>query len=73
MIDRYRDYVREPKDSGYRALHLVALKKGRHVEVQVRTQLQDTWANQVEHDSRQQRTDFKSGRGEAECMPTMSE
>lgn len=47
-------------------MHLIALKKGRHVEVQIRTKLQDAWANQVEHDSRRQRTDFKSGRGEAE-------
>lgn len=65
-VDRYRDYVRSPKESGYRALHLIALKKGHHVEVQIRTKLQDAWANQVEQDSRRQRTDFKSGLGRAE-------
>lgn len=65
-IHRYRDYVRNPKDSGYRAVHLIAVKKAVFVEVQLRTVLQDLWANQVEHDSRAFRTDFKSGRGEAE-------
>lgn len=66
QIKRYRDYVRSPKDSGYRAVHIVAIKDGVFIEVQLRTYLQDVWANQVEHDSRHLRTDFKSGRGAAE-------
>jgi GTP pyrophosphokinase len=62
-IHRYRDYVREPKDSGYRALHLIAEKSGFKIEIQLRTFLQDYWANQVERDSRHQAVDFKSGKG----------
>jgi putative GTP pyrophosphokinase len=62
-VHRYRDYVREPKHSGYRALHLIVVKKGVKIELQLRTVLQDLWANQVELDSRHLRVDFKSGRG----------
>lgn len=62
-VHRYRDYVREPKDSGYRALHLIVVKQGLKVEVQLRTYLQDFWANQVERDSRHLRIDYKSGKG----------
>ncbi len=63
-VHRYRDYVRRPKASGYRALHLIVIKQGVKLEVQIRTFLQDYWANQVEHDSRQLRVDYKSGKGQ---------
>jgi putative GTP pyrophosphokinase len=63
-VHRYRDYVRNPKDSGYRALHLIVVKQGVKIEVQVRTFHQDYWANQVERDSRHLRVDYKSGDGQ---------
>jgi ppGpp synthetase/RelA/SpoT-type nucleotidyltranferase len=63
-VHRYRDYVRDPKPSGYRALHLIVLKRDVKIEVQLRTVLQDVWANQIERDSRLLRTDYKSGAGE---------
>src|SRR5581483_10253476 len=63
QVHRHRDYVREPKDSGYRALHLIVNKRGVKVEVQLRTALQDFWANQVERDSRHLGVDYKSGAG----------
>jgi hypothetical protein len=47
-ITRFRDYVVEPKADGYRALHLVNRHRGRLIEVQLRTRLQDSWANFVE-------------------------
>jgi ppGpp synthetase/RelA/SpoT-type nucleotidyltranferase len=65
-VHRYRDYVRAPKNSGYRALHLIVVKQGMKIEVQLRTYLQDFWANQVERDSRSLRTDYKSGKGHDE-------
>jgi putative GTP pyrophosphokinase len=65
-IHRYRDYVRAPKPSGYRAIHIIAVKKGVHVEVQLRTSLQDVWANQVERDSRALRVNYKAGAGAEE-------
>ncbi len=61
-IERVRDYVASPKDSGYRAKHLIVVKKTRRIEVQLRTPLQDTWANQVEADSRWA-PNFKAGAG----------
>jgi putative GTP pyrophosphokinase len=66
QVSRYRDYVREPKDSGYRALHLIVLKQGCKIEVQLRTVLQDFWANEVERQSRALRVDYKSGKGSHE-------
>lgn len=56
-----RDYIRQPKDSGYRGVHLVFKfnnKQGRQpdsrdwdgllIEVQLRTELQHAWATSVE-------------------------
>jgi putative GTP pyrophosphokinase len=61
-IERVRDYVVAPKPSGYRAKHVIVVKKDRRIEVQLRTPLQDTWANQVEADSRWA-ANFKAGQG----------
>jgi hypothetical protein len=47
-ITRFRDYVAEPKDDGYRALHLINRNHGRLIEVQLRTPNLDHWANIVE-------------------------
>jgi putative GTP pyrophosphokinase len=63
-VTRTRDYASEPKDSGYRAVHLIVRRKGRLIEVQLRTPLQDAWANQVEEDSRRVGRNFKGGEGQ---------
>jgi hypothetical protein len=65
-VTRTRDYAAEPKDSGYRAVHLIVRRKGRLIEVQLRTPLQDEWANQVEEDSRRVGRNFKGGEGQQE-------
>lgn len=62
-IVRTRDYIEKPKASGYRALHHVVRRDGRLIEVQLRTILQDEWANQVEDDGRQLGMGFKFGSG----------
>jgi putative GTP pyrophosphokinase len=62
-IIRVRDYIAEPKPSGYRALHLIVRRGGYPVEVQLRTVLQDAWANQVEEDGRQIGVGLKFGAG----------
>jgi ppGpp synthetase/RelA/SpoT-type nucleotidyltranferase len=62
-IHRHRDYVLQPKPSGYRAHHLIVERRGRRIEVQLRTPRQDFWANTVEYDSRTTREDLKSGAG----------
>lgn len=65
-VTRTREYAAEPKDSGYRAVHLIVRRKGRLIEVQLRTPLQDAWANQVEEDSRRVGRNFKGGEGQQE-------
>jgi hypothetical protein len=62
-IERVRDYVENPKSSGYRAMHLIVRRKGYRIEVQLRTPNQDEWANGVEEDSRRLRMGLKSGFG----------
>ena len=46
-IIRERDYQAEPRD-GYRALHVVVHSQGKAVEVQIRTELEEQWANAAE-------------------------
>lgn len=65
-IVRVRDYIADPKPSGYQALHLIVRRGGYPVEVQLRTVLQDAWANQVEEDGRQIGVGLKFGAGTAE-------
>ena len=65
-VVRTRDYISSPKPSGYRALHHIVRRDGRLIEVQLRTFLQDAWANQEEDDGRQLGVGFKFGVGDAE-------
>jgi putative GTP pyrophosphokinase len=63
-IVRERDYIAEPKSSGYRALHLIVRRMGYPIEVQLRTVGQDAWADTVEETSRQVGVDLKFGAGD---------
>ena len=65
-VIKVRDYIAEPKPSGYRALHLIVHRNGYPIEVQLRTVRQDAWANQVEGDGRQIGVGLKFGAGAAE-------
>lgn len=62
-IIQFRDYVAKPKSDGYRALHLIDRNYGRRIEVQLRTRLQDAWANSVEADARRVAPGLKFGAG----------
>jgi hypothetical protein len=62
-ITRFRDYVAEPKADGYRALHLINRHRGRLIEVQIRTPLQDNWADLVEVYSEFAEAGLKYGEG----------
>ena len=62
-IVRFRDYVEEPKADGYQALHLISRHRGRLIEIQLRTPLQDQWANMAEILSRLGAPDLKYGGG----------
>lgn len=65
-ITKFRDYVSEPKEDGYRALHLINRHRGRLIEIQLRTPHQDVWANLVEALSRDAYPGLKFGQGPAE-------
>ena len=67
-ITRFRDYVAEPKADGYRALHLINRNRGRLIEVQLRTPLQDSWANAVEAFARTIAPGLKFGAGPPELQ-----
>lgn len=71
-IVRVRDYIAEPKPSGYRALHLIVLRRGYPIEVQLRTVLQDAWANFVEETGRRTGVGLKFGRGETEVLEALA-
>lgn len=55
-------------DYGYRAVHVVATLDQRLAEVQIRTALQDVWAQIVEQTDKDLGTDLKHGRGPAEWL-----
>ena len=61
-VVRDRDYQTAPRD-GYRALHVVVRAQGRPVEVQVRTELEDQWANASERLAGRIDPDIKYGGG----------
>jgi ppGpp synthetase/RelA/SpoT-type nucleotidyltranferase len=63
-IVRERDYIAEPKSSGYRALHLIVRRMDYPIEVQLRTIGQDIWANVVEETGRRQGVELKFGAGD---------
>lgn len=67
-----KDYIRHPKDDGYRSLHLVfSYHHDRHpqldglkLELQLRTCLQHSWATAVETLGMLRQASFKTGQGD---------
>ena len=47
-LKRVKDYIRNPKDSGYRGKHFIFEKNGMFIEIPLRTQFQHIWATSVE-------------------------
>jgi len=68
------DYIKEPKPDGYRSLHQVyKYANGRHpelnvlhLELQIRTKLQHSWATAVETLGIVEKSSFKTGEGSDE-------
>ncbi len=65
------DYIDEPKQSGYRAVHLVVSYDARLIEIQLRTQLMHAWAVLQESVGTLLDIDLKSGHGPPEVLEYM--
>ena len=63
--DTVRDYVTNPRSSGYRAVHIWTRYDGCRIEVQLRTEMQHDWAKVVEELVVLTGIDYKSGDGPA--------
>lgn len=72
ILEGYDDYIAEPKEDGYRGVHLIykyvgrgngAVYNGLRIEVQLRTQIQHAWATAVETVGLFRREAIKSGEG----------
>lgn len=71
ILYRERDYINNPKDSGYRGVHLVYRYNGAkdkfrnmNVELQIRTKIQHSWATAVEVIDTFTNQSLKSGNGD---------
>lgn len=65
---RVNDYIKEPRDSGYRGVHLIVQYDGRNIEIQLRTPVMHEWAITVERLSGRLRSDLKGGKGPKEVL-----
>jgi hypothetical protein len=69
QIVRESDYRAHGRaDTGYRALHLIALREDRQIEIQLRTVRQQAWAEAVERAANRSQFDLKSGYGPEEML-----
>lgn len=62
-IKRERDYVDKPQESGYWARHIVVVRDGRFVEIQIRTPWEQSWADAVEAADNRFQLTLKDGEG----------
>jgi putative GTP pyrophosphokinase len=65
---RIRDTRDEPTDTGYRALHVIVVRDGRRVEIQLRTPHEHEWAVAVERTGMRLGYGLKEGEGPADLL-----
>lgn len=63
-VKRERDYITQPKSTGYRGVHVVVERDGQRIEIQLRTIGQQTWADAVERTAGRLRMPLKDGGGD---------
>ncbi|MGA7835878.1 MAG: RelA/SpoT domain-containing protein [Acidimicrobiales bacterium] len=63
-----KDYIAEPRDTGYRGVHVVVTYDERLIEVQLRTKLMHEWAVTVERLSGRTGLNLKSAEGPSELQ-----
>jgi ppGpp synthetase/RelA/SpoT-type nucleotidyltranferase len=71
-IVRERDYIVEPKEMGYRAVHVVVERDSRRIEVQLRTERQQRWAEAIESVDARLAMTLKDGTGPPEMTEFFS-
>jgi len=64
----YDDYVKAPKVTGYRAIHVVVLRDQHRIEIQLRTPGQHEWAEAVERASATTGFALKYGDGPSDLL-----
>jgi len=76
---KINDYVAQPKDDGYRSIHLIYQYDGAKPEyvglkseIQIRTALQHSWATAVEALSLRKRVNLKAGEGDEKTLRYMA-
>jgi Region found in RelA / SpoT proteins len=77
-LNRIDDYIENPKDSGYRGIHLIYKAKykaassqiynNQYIEIQLRSKLQHLWATAVETAGTFLRQSLKSSQGEEDWL-----
>jgi putative GTP pyrophosphokinase len=67
-----KDYIAQPRESGYRGVHVVVVYDERLVEVQLRTKVMHDWAITVERLSGRTGLDLKSSKGPPELQEFFS-
>jgi hypothetical protein len=65
-VSDYRDVARP--DTGYRGLHLMVVKRGKVVEIQLRTERQHLWAEEIERIDARLGLKLKDGAGPADLI-----
>jgi ppGpp synthetase/RelA/SpoT-type nucleotidyltranferase len=67
-VVRIEDYATTPKETGYRAVHVVVRRDGHPVEIQLRTAGQHEWAEAVERWAARTRFALKDGDGPSDLL-----
>lgn len=70
-IKRVYDYIAEPRVSGYRAVHVVVVRDGYPIEIQLRTERMHLWAQTVESFSGHYSVNYKQD-GDADIQVMMA-
>lgn len=62
------DYIKAPKPSGYRGIHVVVMRDHRLVEIQLRSEAQHQWAETVERLGSRTGYNLKDGQGPEDLL-----
>ena len=61
-----KDYIKKPKEDGYRGIHLIKKDRKYPIEIQLRTKIQHSWATAVEIIDLFEKTNLKANIGSSE-------